>query len=126
LPSSNRDELDVYARGQGERAQILDVGGENVVPVVGEGDERGIDGIDGARRFEQHARAATQLRINRSDLHARQEPGDLRLPSCPSTPDLRDDSAMCLGGAIQVELGFDERNDVSIMALDRKKGPGIE
>jgi hypothetical protein len=123
---SNRDELNVRARGGSERAEIVDVGRENVVSVSRECDERRIDCIHGARRFEQHACAATQLGVEWHDIDTRQESRDLRLASRPSAPYLGDDSAVGLRGSIRDELGLDECDDVPIMALDRKESPGIE
>jgi len=108
----------MYARGRGEVAEIVDVGREDVVSVVGERHECCVDGILGTRGFEQHAGAATQLRIEGDDIDARQESRELYLASCPPAPNLRDNSAVRLGGAIRDELGLDERDDVPIMALD--------
>ena len=123
---SNGDELYVHARSGSERAEITDVGRQDVVSVAGESDESRIDRIHGVRRFEQHARDATQLGIERDDIDAGQESRDLRLASCPSSPYLRDNSALRLWDAIRDELGLDERDDVPITALDRKESPGIE
>ncbi len=124
--SSNGDELYVHSRGGSERAEIVDVGREDVVSVAGECDERRIDRIHGVRRFEQHACAATQLGIEWDHIDTRQESRELRLASCPSSPYLRDNSAVRLWGAIRDELGLDERDDVPIMTLDRKESRGIE
>jgi hypothetical protein len=123
---SNPDELDMHARGGGEIAEIVDVGREDVISVAGDGDERRVDGIDGVRRFQQHARAASQLRVERNDIDTRQEPRELRLAPCASAPHLRDDSAVRLWRPIRNELGLDERDDLPIVALDRKESPGIE
>jgi hypothetical protein len=116
----------VHARGRSERAEIVDVGREDVVSVAGDCDERRIDGIRGVRRFEQHACAATQLDAHWDNIDTRQESRELCLASCPSSPYLRDDSAVRLWGAIRAELRLDERDDVPIITLDRKESPGIE
>lgn len=92
LLSSHRDQLHVATGRSGERSEVGRVAGEDLVTVMGEEDHSGVDDVIAAGGCEQDADSPTYVLIDRLDVGASQQAGEVRLATVPAAPHLPDDA----------------------------------
>ncbi len=77
-----------------ERCDVIDIGREDVVAVVGKEDQSGVDDVSRSGRTEKQAGVPSEGFVKRVNIHARDDAGEVRLATASAAPHLTDDAAV--------------------------------
>jgi hypothetical protein len=125
-PALNGNQLHVHPGCADQGQQVARVGGEDVVPVLGEAHHGRVDGVRDARAGQQHPGAPAQGVIHGNDFHAVQQPGNRNRAASPATPYLRDDRAIGERDASRHELVLHPGGNVAFTAFGGYEGAGVQ
>lgn len=83
---SGGDEFDVESGGGGEGGEVFGVRCVDLVAVAGEQDESGVDDVVGGCGGEENTGSAAECVVERYDLDAGEEAGDVALAAGSASP----------------------------------------
>jgi hypothetical protein len=110
----------------GQRPEVAGVGGEDLVSVIGQADDRGVDRITLAGPTQEHARASAQPVVERSDVDPAEQACHVRLSAAATPPHLCDHAPMRQGGPTSEALAFHQSDQIAVAPLDRDEGTSIQ